>query len=193
MRTRSQSTAGLISAAWLYIMRYLRSWRYTVYSLVEASLCLVIFGFVEPDLLLGQALESTHDDAVIIEDRKHGEHANQVKNNDRNQINKSLTCTMTRYVTLVMSRPDFGVDAGLKCWICLQADWYFIICPIDEFYAVNTLFNQAHEHEVLEGPQVRAKLINQQPHKLTFCFLLHQIHFTLTEILTKHESFQKRS
>lgn len=49
---------------------YLRSRRYAVYSLVEASLCLVVFGFVEPDLLLGQALDSTHDDAVIREDRK---------------------------------------------------------------------------------------------------------------------------
>lgn len=57
-------------------MRYLWSRRYAVYSLIEASLGLVIFGFVEPDLLLGQALESTHDDAAIIEGRKHGEHGN---------------------------------------------------------------------------------------------------------------------
>lgn len=94
-------------------MRYLWSRRYAVYSLIEASLGLVIFGFVEPDLLLGQALESTHDDAAIIEGRKHGEHGNQVKNNDRNQINKSLTCTTAHHVTLAMSQSDF--NAGLKC------------------------------------------------------------------------------
>lgn len=43
--------------------QYLRCLRYAVPGLVEASLGLVVSGLVEPDVLLGESLKSTHCDA----------------------------------------------------------------------------------------------------------------------------------